>query len=173
LNRWFGLEEERMDPHDLNKELLRRREAVRQGGSPQAIQRQHAKGKLTARERIDRLLDPGSFQEVDPYITHRHSAFGLDKKQVPGDAVVVGLGRIDGRKVAVAAQDFTVIGGSFSEAQAEKVCKVLDLAIGSGTPFVSTTRWELASRRASGAWLATANSFGATPRPVASSPRSA
>ena len=125
-----------MDPHDLNKELLRRREAVRQGGSPQAVQRQHARGKLTARERIDRLLDPGSFQEVDPYITHRHSAFGLDKKQVPGDAVVVGLGRIDGQKVAVAAQDFTVIGGSFSEAQAEKVCKILDLAIGSGTPFI-------------------------------------
>jgi acetyl-CoA carboxylase carboxyltransferase component len=125
-----------VDPHDLNKELLRRREAIRQGGGPQAVQRQHAKGKLTARERIARLLDAGSFQEVDPYITHRHSAFDLDKKQYPGDSVVVGFGRIDGRKVAVAAQDFTVIGGSFSEAQAQKVCKVLDLAIGSGTPFV-------------------------------------
>ena len=135
-DRWLSLEEARVDPHNLNRELLRRREAIRQGGGPQAIQRQHAKGKLTARERIERLLDAGSFQEVDPYITHRHSAFDLDKKQFPGDAVVVGFGRIDGSKVAVAAQDFTVIGGSFSEVQAQKVCKVLDLAIGSGTPFV-------------------------------------
>ncbi len=126
-----------MTTHDLNQELLRRREIVRQGGGPQAIEKQHAKGKLTARERIDRLLDPGSFQEVDPYITHRHTAFGLDRKQFPGDSVVVGFGRIDGRKVAVAAQDFTVIGGSFSEVQAQKVCKVLDMAIGSGVPFVA------------------------------------
>jgi acetyl-CoA carboxylase carboxyltransferase component len=126
-----------MAAHDLNEDLLRRREVIGQGGGAQAIERQHARGKLTARERIDRLLDPGSFQEVDPYITHRHSAFGLDEKRLPGDAVVVGFGRTDGRKVAVAAQDFTVIGGSFSEAQAQKVCKVLDLAIGSGTPFIS------------------------------------
>jgi len=122
---------------DINKELLHRRQAVRQGGGPKAIERQHAKGKLTARERIDRLLDPGSFQEVDPYVTHRHTAFGLDQKRFPGDSAVVGFGRIDGRKVAVAAQDFTVIGGSFSEVQAQKVCKVLDLAISSGVPFVS------------------------------------
>jgi acetyl-CoA carboxylase carboxyltransferase component len=125
-----------MAQEDLNRELLSRRKAVRQGGGPQAVERQRAKGKLTARERIDRLLDVGSFQEVDPYITHRHTAFGLDEKQIPGDAVVVGLGQIDGRPVAVAAQDFTVIGGSFSEAQAQKVCKVLDLAVSSGTPFV-------------------------------------
>jgi len=126
-----------MTAHDLNQELLRRREIVHQGGGPKAIEKQHAKGKLTARERIDRLLDPGSFQEVDPYITHRHTAFGLDKKRFPGDSVVVGFGRIDGRKVAIAAQDFTVIGGSFSEVQAQKVCKVLDMAIGSGVPFVA------------------------------------
>jgi acetyl-CoA carboxylase carboxyltransferase component len=126
-----------MAPDDLNGEVHRRREVVRQGGGEEAIARQHAKGKLTARERIERLVDRGSFQEVDPYITHRHSAFGLDEKRIPGDAVVVGFGLIDGRRVAVAAQDFTVIGGSFSEAQAQKVCKVLDLAIGSGTPFVS------------------------------------
>jgi len=125
-----------MDSHELNQELLRRREQVRQGGGPQAIEKQHAKGKLTARERIDRLLDPGSFQEVDPYVTHRHTAFGLDKKRFPGDSVVVGFGKIDGRKVAVASQDFTVIGGSFSEVQAQKVCKVLDLAIKAGTPVV-------------------------------------
>ena len=126
-----------MTAHDLNEELLRRRETARRGGGPAAIEKQHRKGKLTARERIDRLLDPGSFQEVDPYVTHRHSAFDLDEKRFPGDSVVVGFGRVDGRKVAVAAQDFTVIGGSFSEAQAQKVCQVLDMAIGSGVPFVA------------------------------------
>ncbi len=126
-----------MAADDLNQELLHRREIVRQGGGARAIEKQHAKGKLTARERIDRLLDPGSFQEVDPYVTHRHTAFGLDQKRFPGDNVVVGFGRIDGRKIAVAAQDFTVIGGSFSEVQAQKVCKMLDMAVGSGTPFVA------------------------------------
>jgi acetyl-CoA carboxylase carboxyltransferase component len=125
-----------MGPHELNEELLRRRKDLRQGGGSEAIERQHAKGKLTARERIERLLDSGSFQEVDPYITHRHSGFGLEDKRCPGDAVVVGLGRIDGRKVAIAAQDFTIIGGSFSEAQAQKVCKVLDLALSSGAPVI-------------------------------------
>jgi len=126
-----------MDPHDLNQEVLRRREALSQGGGSRAVERQHARGKLTARERIDRLLDPGSFQEVDPYVTHRHTAFGLDERRFPGDSVVAGLGRLDGRKVAIAAQDFTVIGGSFSEVQAQKVCQVLDLAVGSGIPFIS------------------------------------
>ena len=126
-----------MAANDLNQELLRRRETVRQGGGPKAIEKQHAKGKLTARERINRLLDPGSFQEVAPYVTHRHTAFGLDQKRFAGDSVVVGFGRVDGRKVAVAAQDFTVIGGSFSEVQAQKVCQVLDMAIASGVPFVA------------------------------------
>jgi acetyl-CoA carboxylase carboxyltransferase component len=125
------------DHVDSNKELLRRRAAARQGGGAQAIEKQHAKGKLTARERIDRLLDPGSFQEISPYVTHRHTAFGLDEKRFAGDSVVVGLGRVAGQKVAVAAQDFTIIGGSFSEIQAQKVCQVLDLAIGSGVPFIS------------------------------------
>jgi propionyl-CoA carboxylase beta chain len=118
---------------DLNQEVHRRRERIREGGGPEAIDKQHAKGKLTARERIDRLLDPGSFQEVDPYVESRHTKKG----RFPGDSAVVGLGRIDGRRVAVAAQDFTVIGGSFSEAQAQKVCKVLDLATGSGVPFIA------------------------------------
>ncbi len=121
----------------LNADLLRRREAFRQGGGSQAIAKQHAKGKQTARERIAALLDPDSFQEVDPYITHRHSAFGLDRRRIPGDSAVVGLGKVDGRQVAVVAQDFTVIGGSFSEAQAQKVCKVLDMAIASGVPFIA------------------------------------
>jgi len=122
---------------DLNDELLRRRHDARRGGGPEAIERQHAKGKRTARERIDALVDAGSFQEVDPYITHRHTAFGLDEKRCPGDAVVVGFARVDGRPIALAAQDFTVIGGSFSETQAQKVCQVLDLALKAGTPFVA------------------------------------
>jgi len=122
---------------DLNDELLRRRHDARLGGGPEAIERQHAKGKRTARERIDALVDAGSFQEVDPYITHRHTAFGLDEKRCPGDAVVVGFARVDGRPIALAAQDFTVIGGSFSETQAQKVCQVLDLALKAGTPFVA------------------------------------
>ena len=122
---------------DLNDELLRRRRDVRQGGGPEAIERQHAKGKRTARERIEALIDPGTFQEVDLYITHRHTTFGLDEKRCPGDAVVVGFGQVDGRPIALAAQDFTVIGGSFSEAQAQKVCQVLDLALKAGTPFVA------------------------------------
>jgi acetyl-CoA carboxylase carboxyltransferase component len=130
------LEEERMAPETLNEELLRRRQEAQEGGGERAVARQHGKGKLTARERIERLADAGTFDEVDAYITHRHTDFGLEEKRFPGDAVVVGLGRIDGHKVALAAQDFTVIGGSFSEAQAQKVCKVLDLAIASGVPFV-------------------------------------
>ena len=81
-----------MDSDDLNAELVQRRESARKGGGPQAIERQHGKGKLTARERIDRLLDPGSFQEIDPYISHRHTAFGMEEKRFPGDSVVVGIG---------------------------------------------------------------------------------
>jgi acetyl-CoA carboxylase carboxyltransferase component len=126
-----------VEADNLNAEVLRRREESMRAGGQRAIERQHAKGKRTARERIERLLDPGSFQEVDPYVTHRQHAFGLDEKRFAGDSVVVGLGRIDGRKVAIAAQDSTVIGGSFSEVHAQKVCKVLDLATSSGTPFIS------------------------------------
>ncbi len=126
-----------MGTHNPNSELRRRRQQASEGGGTQAVEQQHGKDKLTARERIARLLDAGSLQEIAPYVTHRHSAFGLDEKRFPGDSVVVGLGRIDGRKVAVAAQDFTVIGGSFSEIQALKVCQVLDLAIASGIPFIA------------------------------------
>jgi acetyl-CoA carboxylase carboxyltransferase component len=129
-----------LDPkraQESHQVLHQRREEIRKGGGPEAIAKQHTKGKLTARERIAQLLDPGSFQELDPYVEHRHNAFGLDEKRFPGDSAVVGFGRIDGRKVALAAQDFTVIGGSFSEVQAQKVCKVLDLAIASGVPFIA------------------------------------
>jgi len=120
----------------LIKELEEGREKVRQGGGAKRIEAQHAKGKLTARERILRLLDDGSFQEIDAYVTHRHSNFGMDKQRYAGDSVVVGFGKIDGRRVCVHAQDFTVLGGSFSEVQGQKVAKIMDLAMGAGVPVV-------------------------------------
>ena len=122
---------------ELNAELKERRQALKQGGGRQRVEAQHAKGKQTARERIDALVDPGTFHEIDAFITHRHTDLGLDENRVPGDSVVVGLATIAGRRVALAAQDFTVIGGSFSEAQAIKVGKILDLAMSSGVPFVA------------------------------------
>ncbi|MEJ2556221.1 MAG: acyl-CoA carboxylase subunit beta [Anaerolineae bacterium] len=120
----------------LIAELKEQREQIKQGGGPKRIETQHAKGKLTARERITRLLDEGSFQEIDAYITHRHRDFGMDKQCYPGDSVVIGLGKINGRAVCVYAQDFTVLGGSFSEVQGQKVAKVMDLALESGVPVI-------------------------------------
>jgi acetyl-CoA carboxylase carboxyltransferase component len=126
-----------VDRHEaLILELQEQREKVRQGGGTKRIEVQHAKGKLTARERITRFLDEGSFQEIDAYVTHRHTDFGMDKKHCPGDSVVVGFGKINGRPVCVHAQDFTVLGGSFSEVQGQKVAKVMDLALDSGVPVI-------------------------------------
>jgi propionyl-CoA carboxylase beta chain len=118
------------------EELRERREAAQLGGGSDAIRKQHERGKLTARERIDLLLDPGTFEEMDAFKTHRCRDFGMDGKVVPGDGVVSGWGRVDGRPVAVFAQDFTVFGGSLSGANAEKVCKVMDLAMKVGCPVV-------------------------------------
>ena len=106
------------------------------GGGPVRIERQHTFGKLTARERLDLLLDPGSFVELDAFVTHRATEFGLDRQHVLGDGVVTGHGTIDGRLVFVFSQDFTVFGGSLSEAYAEKICKVMDLAMKVGAPIV-------------------------------------
>jgi propionyl-CoA carboxylase beta chain len=106
------------------------------GGGPVRIERQHAWGKLTARERLDLLLDPGSFVELDAFVTHRSKEFGLDKQHFLGDGVVTGHGLIDGRLVFVFSQDFTVFGGSLSEAYAEKICKVMDLAMKVGAPLI-------------------------------------
>ncbi len=106
------------------------------GGGEDRIERQHDKGKYTARERIDLLLDPGTFNELDKLKTHRCSDFGMENKKIPGDGVVTGYGEIDGRKVFVFAQDFTVFGGSLSGAFAEKICKVMDLAIETGAPLI-------------------------------------
>lgn len=106
------------------------------GGGIDKIERQHKAGKLTARERIDLLLDKGSFVELDKFVTHRCTDFGMDKQKIPGDGVITGYGYIDGRLVFVFSQDFTVFGGSLSKAYAEKVCKIMDLAMKTGAPVI-------------------------------------
>jgi len=116
--------------------LERMRAEAQLGGGPVRIERQHAWGKLTARERLDLLLDPGSFVELDAFVTHRATEFGLDRQHFLGDGVVTGHGTIDGRLVFVFSQDFTVFGGSLSEAYAEKICKVMDLAMKVGAPVI-------------------------------------
>ncbi len=118
------------------EQLKRMRSEALIGGGPVRIERQHTFGKLTARERLDLLLDPGSFVELDAFVTHRATEFGLDRQHVLGDGVVTGHGTIDGRLVFVFSQDFTVFGGSLSEAYAEKICKIMDLAMKVGAPVV-------------------------------------
>jgi propionyl-CoA carboxylase beta chain len=120
-----------------NLERLAELEAAAElGGGQSRIDRQHAAGKLTARERIDLLVDPGSFVELDKFKTHRCSDFGMEDNRIPGDGVVTGYGKVDGRTVYVFAQDFTVFGGSLSGAFAEKICKVMDLATKTGAPVI-------------------------------------
>ncbi len=114
---------------ELNKKAL-------EGGGPDRVKKQHEGGKLTARERIDLLLDPGSFVEFDRFVTHRCTDFGMQEQKVLGDGVVTGHGLVDGRKVFVFAQDFTVFGGSLSSAYAQKICKVMDLAMKVGAPVI-------------------------------------
>jgi acetyl-CoA carboxylase carboxyltransferase component len=121
---------------DLIAELKEKRQEVQGAGGPKRVAAQHAKGKQTARERIDQLLDPGTFREIDAYWTHRHSDFGMEEKRHPGDSVVVGYGKINGRMVCLYAQDFTIMGGSFSEVHAQKVAKIFDLAMDSGVPVI-------------------------------------
>ncbi|MCH5227267.1 MAG: acyl-CoA carboxylase subunit beta [Muribaculaceae bacterium] len=117
-------------------ELIEKRACARIGGGEKAIEKQHAKGKYTARERIAQLLDEGSFEELDMFVTHRCTNFGQDKKHILGDGVVTGFGTIDGRLVYVFAQDFTVFGGSLSETMAQKICKVMDMAMKMGAPVI-------------------------------------
>ena len=105
-------------------------------GSEEAIAKQHARGKLTARERVQRLLDPGSFQELDAFMRHRTTDFEMQRNRPYGDAVVTGHGTIDGRRVCVFSQDFTVFGGSLGEVMADKICKVMDLAVRIGCPVI-------------------------------------
>src|SRR5256886_1099896 len=118
-------------------ELLQKRRAEAElGGGAERIKAQHDKGKMTARERLDVLLDPGSFVELDRFVTHRATDFGLADERYLGDGVVTGHGRIEGRLVYVFSQDFTVFGGSLSETHAEKICKVMDLALRNGAPII-------------------------------------
>src|ERR1700735_3709648 len=116
--------------------LEARRAEAEQGGGAARLAAQHAKGKLSARERLDVLLDEGSFTELDRFVTHRSSDFGLEEHLIYGDGVVTGHGRIGGRLVYVFSQDFTVFGGSLSEAVAEKICKIMDLAVRNGAPVI-------------------------------------
>src|SRR5262245_9853603 len=110
---------------DRLDEMRRRYAEAREGGGAERVTKQHEAGKLTARERVETLLDPGSFQELDALVVHRSRDFGMDHKLYPGDGVVTGHGRIDTRPVFLFAQDFTVFGGSLSETFAEKICKVM------------------------------------------------
>ncbi|MEP7239453.1 MAG: acyl-CoA carboxylase subunit beta [Devosia sp.] len=116
--------------------LEQRRAEARLGGGQKRIDAQHKKGKLTARERLEVLLDPGSFEEYDMFVTHRATDFGMDETVIPGDGVVTGWGTIDGRMTYVFSQDFTVFGGSLSETHAQKICKVMDLAVQNGAPII-------------------------------------
>ena len=129
---------QKQQPAKLSKldQLREREQRAEEGGGTARVERQHAAGKMTARERIDFLLDEGTFQEFDKLVEHRSRDFELDKQIYPGDGVVTGHGLIDGRKVFVFAQDFTVFGGSLSETHAEKICKVMDLAMKVGTPII-------------------------------------
>ena len=121
---------------DILRQLEAKRAAARAGGGEKRIQAQHNKGKLTARERLELLLDTGSFEEYDMFVEHRCEDFGMDEMRIPGDGVVTGWGAINGRLVFVFSQDFTVFGGSLSEAHAEKICKIMDQAMKVGAPVI-------------------------------------
>src|SRR6202023_288743 len=116
--------------------LEEQREAARAGGGVGRVEAQHRRGKLTARERLELLLDPGSFEEWDMFKEHRCTDFGMEEQVVPGDGVVTGYGTINGRVAFVFSQDFTVFGGSLSEAHAEKICKIMDHALKVGAPVI-------------------------------------
>ena len=144
-------------------QLSELRDAMIHHASEKAVEKQHAKGKYTARERIEKLLDPGSFQELDTYVRHRTTDFEMDRNRPLGDAVVTGHGTIDGRRVCVFSQDFTVFGGSLGEVMAEKMCKIMDMAAASAARSSgSTTPAARGSRRASSRSAATATCSCAT-----------
>lgn len=121
---------------DKNQDLIKRREEAQLGGGQERIEKQHKGGKLTARERVTLLLDPGSFNEIGQFVEHRATSFGLDKTRFPGDGVITGYGTIHGRLVYIFSQDFTVLGGSLSETHAAKICRIMDLAVKNGAPVI-------------------------------------
>ena len=125
-----------MTPRKPVEELRHRRQAVLKGGGADRVAKIHAEGRLTARERVELLLDPASFQELGVFVEHRTTDFGMGSKRIPGDGVVAGYGLVDGRKVLVFAQDFTVFGGTLSEENAKKICQVMDLAVENGVPVI-------------------------------------
>ncbi len=125
-----------MSTRDKLKDLIDRRSVARLGGGDKRIEKQHSQGKMTARERIEVLLDEGSFEELDMFVMHRCVNFKMEQSKIPGDGVVTGHGTIDGRVVYVYAQDFTVFGGSLSETMADKICKVMDMAMKVGAPII-------------------------------------
>lgn len=122
--------------HDPIEELKRRSAEAEAGGGPERRERQHSEGKLSARERIELLLDEGTFQELDKFVKHHCTDFGMAEQRPSGDGFVCGFGRIDGRLVYVFAQDFTVFGGSLSEANAAKITKIMKLAMSNGAPVI-------------------------------------
>jgi propionyl-CoA carboxylase beta chain len=124
------------DRPDPLEDLRERRARIEEGGGADRIARQHSAGKLTARERLAELLDPGTFVELDRFVTHRETAFGMDKVDAPADGVVTGYGAINGRPAYVFSQDFTVLGGSLGEGHAQKICKIMDLALRTGAPVI-------------------------------------
>jgi propionyl-CoA carboxylase beta chain len=121
---------------DLIRDLRERRARAQAMGGEERVRRQHEAGKLTARERLEHLLDPGSFVELDLFVTHQARHFGMDRTEAPADGVITGYGTVDGRTVCVFSQDFTVLGGSLGEAHAGKICKVMDLALRTGAPVI-------------------------------------
>ena len=125
-----------MDMYDKINELYDRKSEIELGGGEARIEKQHNKGKLTARERIDLLLDEGTFVEINPFVKHRTVDFGMDKKEGPGDGVVTGYGKVNGRPVYLFSQDFTVFGGALGEMHAQKIANVMDLAAKNGAPFI-------------------------------------
>jgi propionyl-CoA carboxylase beta chain len=134
--RNVGHSSEDRDNHSKIQQLRDLKAQSRQGGGEERIVAQHARGRLTARERIDLLMDKGSFREVDPFVVHRTSDFGLDQQKYLADSVVTGWGTIEGRLMYVFSQDFTVFGGSLGEVHAEKVCKLMDMAMKNGAPII-------------------------------------
>ncbi len=125
-----------MKDHSIVKQLAKKRQLARQGGGVKRIEAQHSKGKLTARERLEVLLDPESFEEYGLYVEHRCTNFDMQNKKIPGDGVVTGQGTINGRLVFVYSQDFTVLGGSLSETNAKKICNIIDKAMQVGAPII-------------------------------------
>ncbi len=153
---------------DVLDELDRRRNEARLGGGERRIAAQHSKGKLTARERIEILLDEGSFEEFDMFVEHRSTDFGMGETKMPGDGVVTGWGTVNGRVVFVFSKDFTVFGGSLSETHAQKMVKIQDMALKNRAPIIGLfDAAARASRRASRRSPATARCSRATSAPPA------